>query len=85
MYGTYDDTGKGESREFIILSMQESSIVDLPPDRIRIQWGPWIWIIRISNPNPGSGRTKMAHKNRKVIISFFGSAGCSLFKAEGFL
>jgi hypothetical protein len=32
----------------------------------------------------GSRRTKMTHKNREVITSFFGSAGCSLFKAEGF-
>jgi hypothetical protein len=40
---TYDATGKGESREFVILSMLESIVVDPHPDRIRI---------RNANPDP---------------------------------
>jgi hypothetical protein len=43
--------------------------------------------VRGSFPDPESGskRTKMAHKNREKIRNFmFCSAGCSLLRTEGF-
>jgi hypothetical protein len=50
-------------------------VVDLDPDWIRIQWGPWIRI-RIKEG-------KMTQKNRKQLINFR-RAECSFLRAEGF-
>ncbi len=49
--------------------------------RIQIQSGQWIHIrIRIRNPDPDPGGQKWPTKIEKL----FWSAGCSLFRAEGF-
>jgi hypothetical protein len=51
-----------------------TSVSDLDPD----------WI-RIRNPDPDPGRQKMTNKIEKSQKNFmFGSAGCSLLRAEGF-
>jgi hypothetical protein len=45
------------------------------PDRIRIQWGPWIWIQESKN---GPEKKKAVNKFHPL------RAGCSFLRAEGF-
>jgi hypothetical protein len=53
-----------------LLGRHRSNVVDPDPDRIRIQWGPWIRIgIRIRNTDPDTGGQKLPTKIEKMFIN----------------
>jgi hypothetical protein len=62
--------------------LYKSSVADLEPHWIRIQWGSWI---RIRNPDPDPGGQKKNHTKIEKLVNFiFLSSGSSLSRAEGF-